>query len=169
MLDVVDASKRSDKNTVIALLDIEKAFDNVWHDGIVHKLRLPGFPPFIVGIVRGYLSRWTSAVYIGSERSDSYMNNAGVPEGSILGSLLYNVLAEGTGAALALCADDPAILYSAKARNHLRGGLQRRLDTVVRYLQDCGQQYQDSGASSPLQDGYSTGSFQCEGVQHKDE
>lgn len=83
--------KAVSKSTVIALLDIEKAFDNVWHEGLIHKLIQYNFPVYLVKILQNYLSQRSSHVSIGSTLSDVYEVNAGVPQGSILGPLLYNL------------------------------------------------------------------------------
>lgn len=39
----------------MALLDIEKAFDNVWHEALVTKLKRGGLPPYIVKVIYSYL------------------------------------------------------------------------------------------------------------------
>ncbi|CAF4755691.1 unnamed protein product [Pieris macdunnoughi] len=70
--------------------DFEKAFDRVDHTILLHKLQLLG--------IRGDLHRWfcsyitnrRQAVAVGSARSDFVHISSGVPQGSILGPLLYN-------------------------------------------------------------------------------
>lgn len=78
------------KQVDVIYTDFEKAFDRVDHIILLHKLNALG--------IRGDLHRWFSsyitnrrqAVVIGSARSDYVTISSGVPQGSILGPLLYN-------------------------------------------------------------------------------
>ena len=56
VMQIVSNAKTSGKSTGIALLDVEKAFDSVWHNGLIYKLRLQGFPSYLVHLVQNYLS-----------------------------------------------------------------------------------------------------------------
>lgn len=79
------------KTTIGIALDIEKAFDTVWHSGIIYKLINCQTPHYIIQIIRNYLSDRTFSVHIGSTKSKQHCNTAGVPQGSILGPVLYIV------------------------------------------------------------------------------
>ncbi|KAI5742379.1 hypothetical protein M8J77_006662 [Diaphorina citri] len=52
----------SRKPTTMILLDIEKAFDCVWHDGIIHKLRKLEVNNILVKIIKSYLNNRTFQV-----------------------------------------------------------------------------------------------------------
>ena len=70
-------------------LDISKAFDRVWHAGLLHKLKSYGISGQIFGLVSSFLSnRWLRVVLDGKS-SQEYQVNAGVPQGSILGHFSY--------------------------------------------------------------------------------
>ena len=73
-------------------LDISKAFDRVWHAGLLHKLTSYGISGQIFGLISSFLSnRWLRVVLDGKS-SEEYPVNAGAPQGSILGPtflLLY--------------------------------------------------------------------------------
>ena len=73
-------------------LDISKAFDRVWHAGLLHKLTSYGISGQIFGLISSFLSnRWLRVVLDGKS-SQEYPVNAGAPQGSILGPtflLLY--------------------------------------------------------------------------------
>ena len=70
-------------------LDISKAFDRVWHAGLLHKLKSYGISGQIFGLISSFLSnRWLQVVLDGKS-SQEYSVNAGVPQGSILGPTLF--------------------------------------------------------------------------------
>lgn len=134
-------AKAVSKSTVMAFLDIEKAFDNVWQDGLVHKLLRFNFPVYLVKIISDYLDGRTSRVSIGNALSDPYPVTAGVPQGSILGPLLYSLFTSDIpplpgGGTLSLFADDSAISYIGRVMRTLVSKLQSGLDAYVSYLSD---------------------------------
>ena len=67
--------------------DISKAFDRVWHTGLLFKLRQYGVDGQLLKWVRDYLSHRQQSMSVGSAKSLSRHVNAGVPQGSALGPL----------------------------------------------------------------------------------
>ena len=65
-------------------LDISKAFDTVWHEGLVHKLMEIGVEGDMIGIVKSFLSNRKQRVTIDGKNSDWADVKAGVPQGSLL-------------------------------------------------------------------------------------
>ena len=96
-------------------LDISKAFDRVWHAGLLHKLKSYGISGQIFGLISSFLSNRRFRVILDGKSSKEYSVNAGDPQGSILGptlSLLYiNGLPDDGICNTAINADDTA-LYS---------------------------------------------------------
>jgi hypothetical protein len=79
------------EHTLAVFLDIERTFDRVWHDGLVQKLiKIPINPNFIQ-LIDSFLSNRTCSVKIQNIKSRRIALQAGVPQGSILSSLLYIV------------------------------------------------------------------------------
>ena len=75
--------------TLALTLDISKAFDRVWHAGLLHKLKSYGIPGEIFGLISSFLSnRWLRVVLDGKS-SQEYLVNAGLPQDSILDPTLF--------------------------------------------------------------------------------
>ena len=77
------------KSTAALLLDVEKAFDTVWHDGLIYQLKEYNIPIYIIRIISSFLSSRKFKVKVGNDLSTSKTQAAGVPQGSILGPKLY--------------------------------------------------------------------------------
>ena len=70
-------------------LDISKAFDRVWHTGLLHKLKSYGISGQIFGLISSFLSNRRLRVVLDGKSSQEYPVNAGVLQGSILGPTLF--------------------------------------------------------------------------------
>ena len=79
---------RSGATRAVAL-DISKAFDSVWHDGLLHKLKSYGISGQIFSLISSFLSNRRLRVVLDGKSSQEYPVNAGVPQGSILGPTLF--------------------------------------------------------------------------------
>ena len=77
------------KSTRTVALDISKAFDRIWHTGLLHKLKSYGISGQIFGLISSFLSNRRLRVVLGGKSSEEYPVNAGVPQGSILGPTLF--------------------------------------------------------------------------------
>ena len=97
-------------------LDISKAFDRVWHRGLLYKIKNFGIDGNLLKLIESFLSDRYQRVTINGQSSDWLPIKAGVPQGSILGPLLFlsyiNDLPEGLHSNVKLFADDTAIFSS---------------------------------------------------------
>ena len=102
------------KSTGMITLDIEKAYDTIWHNGLIHKLLKFKFPLPLIKIIKSFLSDRYFYVQIYSAKSELFQIPAGLPQGSSLSPILYNVytsdLKTPKNTTLAQFADDTNIM-----------------------------------------------------------
>ena len=93
--------------------DISKAFDRVWHKGLLFKLNSVGITGSLLQWFTDYLDNRKQRVVITGVCSDWSLVKAGVPQGSILGPLLFllyiNDIVENINSSVRLFADDTSL------------------------------------------------------------
>lgn len=118
--------------------DFSKAFDCVNHEILLQKLLCYGFRGNFFNWIKSYLSERTQVVKTFGEISDVAEINCGVPQGSVLGPVLFllyiNDLAtidiQGT---FTLFADDTTILWHSKNANSLRDTIKSDICKVKKW------------------------------------
>ena len=97
------------------LLDVQKAFDSVNHDILCYKLEAMGIKS---AWFKSYLSNRQQLVSVDDVQSELMKLSCGVPEGSLLGPLLYpcysNDMVTSVKNKLLLYADDSVIIFCDK-------------------------------------------------------
>ena len=93
--------------------DISKAFDRVWHAGLIHKLKFAGISGNLLSWFTNYLTGRKQRVVMSGVQSAWNFITAGVPQGSILGPLLFllfiNDIVHDIGSSIRLFADDTSL------------------------------------------------------------
>ena len=96
-------------------LDISKAFDKVWHEGLLFKLKQNGIEGNLLKMLTSYLSDRHQRVVLNGSHSEYTDIKSGVPQGSVLGPLLFliyiNDLEKNIKSNVKFYADD-TMLYS---------------------------------------------------------
>ena len=97
----------------IILLDFSKAFDKVSHSKLIWKLHQCGIHGHVLSWIRAFLGSRALRVVIDGEESDSIPVTSGVPQGSVLGPILFlvyiNDLPNEVRSQVRLFADDTAL------------------------------------------------------------
>ena len=70
-------------------LDISKSFDKVWHDGLIFKLKQNDISGRLLLLFPNYLSNRKQCLVLNGSHSDYSGIESGVPQGSVLGPLLF--------------------------------------------------------------------------------
>ena len=116
----------------LVALDISKAFDKVWHAGLLQKLRGYGISGSLLGVISSFLSNRKLQVVLDGHTSDSFFINAGVPQGSLLGPTLFllyiNDLPDHILSKIAIYADDSSLFSCSEGRLQPDAQLQMAAD-----------------------------------------
>lgn len=101
------------QGTAAVFLDVAKAFDKVWHDGLIYKLYEQLYPDRLVLIIQDFLRDRNFRYRVEGTHSSHHPINAGVPQGSALAPILYSIFTSDIPrhpkVELALFADDTAL------------------------------------------------------------
>lgn len=121
LINVIKTAKENinkKKSTGVIFLDVEKAFDRVWHNGLLYKMIKLEFPLTLTKTVSSFLSERTFSVFIKGQFSDTKEIKYGVPQGAVLSPTLYNIFTHDvvreTTNNIALFADDTALYHSSE-------------------------------------------------------
>ena len=99
--------------THFEFLDMSKAFDRVWHEGLIYKLKTIGVSNNLLTLFQSFLDNRYQRVLLNGQNSHWEMIKAGVPQGSILSPLLFliyiNDLPNNLISNVKLFADDTSI------------------------------------------------------------
>ena len=115
MLEEIYTGLDQYQDSLFVSLDISKAFDRVWHKGLLFKLKQLGITGNLLNWFASYLSNRCQRVVVGGQRSSIKYTNAGVPQGSILGPMLFLVyiydMCKGLSSGAHQFADDTTLIF----------------------------------------------------------
>ena len=121
------------KQTDIILLDFSKAFDKVNHSKLLWKLHQYGIRGHVLSWIQAFLGSRSQRVVIDGEESESIPVTSGVPQGSVLGPILFlvyiNDLPEEVCSQVRLFADDTALYLTMEGKDDSKA-LQNDLDIL---------------------------------------
>lgn len=125
------------KDVRIVFCDVSKAFDKVWHRGIIFKLKQLGVDGPLLTWFENYLNNRMQKVVIKGQSSDWGMIEAGVPQGSVLGPLLFivyiNDLADVVDCNIKMFADDTCLYIEVDNPENAASTLSRNLENVSQW------------------------------------
>ena len=127
LTDKINKGFESGKYTGLILIDLQKAFDTIDHEILLKKMGCIGFSEKVILWFESYLSGRTFKVNIDRKFSDPDNLTCGVPQGSILGALLFllyvNDMPQAVKCDLFLYADDTFLTFQYENAIEIEGQL----------------------------------------------
>ncbi|GBP83460.1 Probable RNA-directed DNA polymerase from transposon BS [Eumeta japonica] len=123
LVEYVSEGFETERSTVAVFFDVAKAFDRVWHAGLIYKLYSLQVPDRLIITIQNYLANRHFTFRHERTHSTRRLIRAGVPQGSTLSPLLYSAYTNdvprpsSSGVQLALFADDTALFYGNRNRS----------------------------------------------------
>ena len=143
------------KHVVAIFFDLEKAYDTTWKRGILNKLHELGVKGRLAHFLEGFLESRVFKVRAGATYSDTFEQEMGVPQGSILSPTLFNVqindiakvakeALRGVDSGCSLFVDDFAICVSAGNPRTADRMLQLCVNKVQKWVTDNGFKFSET-------------------------
>ena len=141
LMRIVDniTTQFTNKCSVLGLfLDAEKAYDRIWHSGLIYKLSKLNFPDYLINVIQTFLLGRTFQVKLNDSLSSIKGIRAGVPQGAVLSPLLFNIyisdIPKSAKTSLSLYADDIAIFSANKNVKYAYCELMRHIHLLETWL-----------------------------------
>lgn len=127
------------KHTGLVLLNLEKAFDTVWGNGLLFKLIHYHFPRYLIKFLSSYLTGRTFTVTVEGCTFSCHKLLAGLPQGAVLSPILFNIytseLPRTPYVQLAMFADDTAIFSQSWKPDTIARRLSYNLTRLTAYFE----------------------------------
>lgn len=125
--------------TGAVLLDVAKAFDKVYHSGLIFKLLNYDFPIKLILLIKSFLQNRKFRVKLTGTLSSWRNIEAGVPQGSLLSPILFNIymsdLPTPDHVQLAAYADDVMVFATNRSPKLIRNRLNTALEIISNWYQ----------------------------------
>ena len=139
VLESVNTNLENLENCAIVSIDLRKAFDTLDHDILINKLYIYGIRGIALKLIKSYLS--DRIQFVRYNNTDSYYNyiKCGVPQGSVLGPLLFilyiNDLPNISDTFKSvLFADDTTLIFSNTSILELKNNIQFNINKLYDWL-----------------------------------
>ena len=140
------------KSVLATFFDVKKAYDQVWHKRLLFKLKSAGISGNMYQYIKAFLEKRTIQARIGVNYSNPRELNMGIPQGSVIAPLLFNILIQdlpkvlSNRVVLAQYADDICMWMDVtlkkttrlREQNHIRKLYQSDLNNLGNYMFENG-------------------------------
>jgi hypothetical protein len=121
-------------HAAVIFFDIKSAFDSVWQDGLIYKMKDFRLPDYLIHWTISFLYKNTAQIELENQLSRPFEHNSGTPQGSPISPLLYIIFTADSmnatpfGVDYGLYADDTAIFTSSNTTSRVRDRLQESIE-----------------------------------------
>lgn len=137
VVEVINNAFERKKYCSAAFLDVTQAFDKVWHQGLLYKIKTKLPTPYYQ-VLKSYLTDRYFMIKHQEETTELHKIQAGVPQGSVLGPFLYLIytadIPTTPNTITATFADDTAILATSEIPAYASEKLQEALDQIQEWF-----------------------------------
>ena len=130
------------KICLVIFIDLSKAYDTIWHTGLLYKLQQSGIKGKILKWIHEYVSNRSFKVFFEGEYSCEKKISSGVPQGSTLSPTLFNVMINDIpklpGVFLSEYADDITFYCYGDSFNELKTLAQKQMDMLYKWTKTWG-------------------------------
>ena len=131
--------------TRAVFLDISKAFNKVWHEGLCFKLKQNGINGNLLQLLSSFLTDRKQRVVLNGTSSEWESVFSGVPQGSVLGPLLFiiyiNDLTDNVKSNIRLFADDSSLFIRVRNIAEAQALLSGDLNTITAWATQWKMQF----------------------------
>lgn len=133
-------AKTNHRVSALVTLDIAKAYDSVEHIIMLRKLASMSFPAYMVAWIQEFFTNRSFFCFSGALSSRTFQQSRGLPQGSVLSPLLFNILMSAIpldpDITTIVYADDIAFFASSENLQSLYAKLQSYLNRITNWLSD---------------------------------
>lgn len=133
IMNIIEKCLEAKKVCSTVFLDVAQAFDKVWHEGLIYKLKTM-LPKQFSDILESYLTNRVFRVRQEDAYSQIKKIKAGVPQGSVLGPILYLLytcdIPELKDNTIATFADDTAVMATGSTHEEAAEKVQRAINRI---------------------------------------
>jgi len=141
----IQSSINQSKYTVGIFLDISKAYDMLWKDGLLHKISKMNIDQNLFNWIKSFLAERTFQVKVGDALSESLELQNGTPQGSVISPLLFLIMMndfplndDKEQVKNAIFADDSSLWKSGTDLHKIIKSLQTKLDLIQKWCEKWG-------------------------------
>ena len=142
--DNINRSIHTKGSTIAIFFDFSKAFDMLWKNGLIYKMKQCGINGKILNWIEDFLSDRKIRVNINNTLSDSHTLENGTPQGSVISPILFLLIINdfpsttSSNISTSLFADDSAIWTSGRNTQQLEKILKPRVEEIVSWCNRWG-------------------------------
>ena len=120
------------------ILDVSKAFNKVWHKGLLFKLKFYVVESQLPSLLECYLSKREQRVVLNGQTSSDWRKiNSGGPQGSVVGPFLFlvyiNDIPDGITSICKIVADDTSLLSKVIDTHNFQNALNSDLESNLEF------------------------------------